>query len=212
MYLSRIEINRRRRDTMRALASPQIIHGAIEACFPARDKSDSRSLWRIDQFNGLLYLLLQSGIKPDFTHIAEQFGWPGQTWETREYDGFLSRLKNEQVWRFRLLANPTHSVNVEGKSRGKVMGHATVAWQKNWLSTRAEKHGFALEQADGLPTFDVVQSDIRRFLRCGSPVIFNAVTFEGVLRVIDAELLVNSMTHGIGREKAYGCGLLTLAR
>ena len=34
MYLSRIELDTKRRTTMIALASPNIIHGAIEASFP----------------------------------------------------------------------------------------------------------------------------------------------------------------------------------
>ena len=37
-------------------------------------------------------------------------------------------------------------------------------------------------------------------------------TFEGVLEVTDPDALRRALTHGIGRGKAYGCGLMTLAR
>ena len=37
-------------------------------------------------------------------------------------------------------------------------------------------------------------------------------TFEGVLEVTEPEALRRVLTHGIGRGKAYGCGLMTLAR
>ena len=39
-----------------------------------------------------------------------------------------------------------------------------------------------------------------------------AVTYEGMLTVTDAELFRQALTQGIGREKAYGMGLLTIMR
>ena len=39
-----------------------------------------------------------------------------------------------------------------------------------------------------------------------------AVTYEGVLTVTDTELFCKALTEGIGRGKAYGMGLLTVAR
>jgi CRISPR system Cascade subunit CasE len=213
VYLSRIEINRRKRETLRALASPQILHAAVEACFPTADKTDSRNLWRIDRLNRSLYLLLQSEDKPDFTHITEQFGWLGQTWETKEYDGFLSGLRNGQIWNFRLQANPTRSISLEKDARGKVVGLVTVKLQKDWFANRAAKHGFEIGQTkQGDLIFDVVQNEIRHFQRQGKMVTFEAAVFEGMLRIVDAGSLVNAMKKGIGRAKAYGCGLLTLAR
>jgi CRISPR system Cascade subunit CasE len=213
MYLSRVEINRRKRETLRALASPHVLHAAVEACFPTSDDVKPRNLWRIDSLNQSLYLLLQSVIKPDFTHIVEQFGWLGQTWETKEYDGFLLRLRNGQTWRFRLRANPVHSIHIDGNARGKVMGHVTISQQKAWLADRAGKFGFEMERtSDGDAIFEVTQSETTEFRRQGKTVTVETAVFEGVLRITDAESLVSAMKNGIGRAKAYGCGLLTLAR
>ena len=36
-------------------------------------------------------------------------------------------------------------------------------------------------------------------------------TFEGMLTVTDRDAFVHALTHGIGRAKGYGCGLLTIA-
>lgn len=38
------------------------------------------------------------------------------------------------------------------------------------------------------------------------------MTFEGVLTITEAELFRKALIDGIGRAKAYGCGLMTLAR
>lgn len=42
-------------------------------------------------------------------------------------------------------------------------------------------------------------------------VVFDGVTFDGVLEVTDAEAFRNSLVNGIGTGKAYGFGLLSIA-
>jgi CRISPR system Cascade subunit CasE len=37
-------------------------------------------------------------------------------------------------------------------------------------------------------------------------------TFDGLLEVADADLLRRTLVSGLGPAKAYGCGLMTLAR
>ena len=81
MYLSRIELDTSRRSTMKALDMPNLIHGAVESSFPGERV---RNLWRIDPLQGRLYLLLVSPTKPEPQKLAQQFGVPGQDWETRE--------------------------------------------------------------------------------------------------------------------------------
>ena len=147
MYLSRVELNEYRRDTMRAMASPQVMHAAVMASFSAFDKdSGERILWRTDRVGKALYLLVQSDARPDFTHIVEQFGRPasGQTWDTIGYDDHLEKIIEGSVWRFRLRANPTYSV-MEGGKRGKVCHHVTAEQQMKWFLDRSEKCGFDQE-------------------------------------------------------------------
>ena len=50
------------------------------------------------------------------------------------------------------------------------------------------------------------------FNRSGSKVIIGYATFEGILEITNKDVLREQMISGIGRAKAYGCGLLTLAR
>ncbi len=218
MYLSRIEVNTRRRETLRALASPQILHAALEASFPSEPKSAddaARSLlWRTDALGKSLYILAQSVRRPDFTHIVEQFGWPasGQTWETREYGTFLDKLEQGQKWRFRLRANPVHSVGgtkASGK-RGEVKAHVTVERQRQWLLDKSASLGFSVVAEE----MDVVHRETVHFKRtppAKSRVTLSRVTFEGILEIADAVSLTEAMKNGIGRAKAYGCGLLTLS-
>ena len=43
-------------------------------------------------------------------------------------------------------------------------------------------------------------------------VTINRTVYEGVARVTDPDALRHALVAGIGRSKAYGCGLMTLAR
>lgn len=211
MYLSRVELNEYRRETMRAMASPQVMHAAVMASFPAFEgDAGDRILWRTDRVGKALYLLVQSEMRPDFTHIVEQFGRPasGQTWDTVEYDVHLDKMVEGSVWRFRLRANPTHSV-MDGGKRGKVCHHITAEQQMKWLLDRSARCGFSLEPAEEGLGAEIVQREVKRFSREGRTVTLSVVTFEGVLKVTDSEAFRKTMASGIGRAKAYGCGLLT---
>jgi CRISPR system Cascade subunit CasE len=217
MYLSRIELNTRKKSTMLALASPQKLHASVESSFPSIANKDVRNLWRVDRLANALYLLVLSNGKPDFSHIVEQFGWPGaeQKWETKNYAPLMERIETGQRWQFRLRANPVHSVKQtsdlqtqEHIKRGKVYAHVTVQQQEQWLLDRAANYGFSLQE--GL--FRVVQQEVRKFQRYSNRVTLGIATFEGILEVTDAMLFLRTLSCGIGRAKAYGCGLLTIAR
>ena len=210
MYLSRVELDETRRTTMRALAAPQKLHGAVESAFLGERR---RRLWRLDHWNEKLYLLLLSEDRPDLSEISKQFGpanRQGST-ETREYTQLLDRIVPGSVWQFRLTANPTKSCAEKAGTdhRGKVLAHCTVEYQEKWLLDRAEKHGFQLEP-DG---FTVTASRWLHFAKNGMQnrtVSLLSVTYEGVLQVTQPDLFRALLTGGIGRGKAYGLGLMTV--
>ena len=206
MYLSRIELDLTRRSTMRALSSPNLLHGAVESAFPGERR---RRLWRLDTLRGRQYLLLVSEDRPDFHRMQENFG-TGEPGQTRDYTPLLDRIATGSTWRFRLTANPTISCKTANRERGEVHAHVSTQYQEEWLRKQAEKHGFALEE-DG---FAVVSSRWYSFFK-GSErrrVSLLGVSYEGVLRVTDAECFRRTLTEGIGRGKAYGMGMLTVVR
>lgn len=212
MVLSRVELDLTRRETMKALASPQRFHGAVEQAFPGERR---RRLWRLDRLGGVLYLLILSEDAPDLRGIVQQFGplTGVDTARTRDYAPLLERVTNGSTWRFRLTANPTKSClspDTAGK-RGTVRAHCTVEHQKQWLMERAQKHGFELQE----DAFTVTSQQWLQFTKGGTKgkkVTLLSVTFEGVLQVCDAELFRKTLAEGIGRGKAYGQGLLTVMR
>jgi CRISPR system Cascade subunit CasE len=201
---------------MRALALPQVLHGAVESGLPrGADGNRERALWRVDYLKEMYYLLVLSTQRPDFTQIAEQFGYPyAEPWETKDYNQLLARLQSGQVWRFRLRANPVRSSfqeKNETSGRGKVFSHVTQEQQRQWLLARADACGFMLQEN----AFDIMHTEWKRFQKAkesGHQVTLSMATFEGALTVSDPERFRQSLVFGIGRAKAYGCGLLTIAR
>ncbi len=117
--------------------------------------------------------------------------------------------------RFRLTANPTKAAFRRGR-RGIRTAAATPADQIQWLLQRAPGAGFTLSQRHGQPDLTVTDCRVLDFPRgpAGQPgnnVHLHAVTYEGHLQVTDPDTLRHTLTHGLGRAKGYGCGLLTLA-
>lgn len=213
MYLSRIALNAKRRETMQALVIPPLMHGAVEQSIKGERQ---RNLWRVDWMGDNCFLLVLSVEQPDFTHLVRQFGYidhePG--WETKNYKPLLAKLQEGDTWNFRLRANPIQSSfkdKDEGTGRGKVHAHVTQEQQRQWLIKRSEKCGFKLNEE----TFDVTHTQWEKFPKSRNgarEVTIRTATFEGLLTITNLEQFTASLTTGIGRAKAYGCGLLTIAR
>lgn len=218
MYLSRMHLNPRRRATRQLLSSPQAVHAAVMSAFPPAAHDQGRILWRVDSDGDGLALYVASPTIPSFEHIQEQAGWTNQeSWDIRPYELVLDRLMLGQEYAFRLVANPTRIVT-EPDGRKRRVAHVTAAQQLGWLMDRADTLGVEFPPSTGtfddeseVPAVAVTSREISRFRRRSSTVTVARTQFDGVLRVRNVDALRSAMVGGIGKAKAYGCGLLTLA-
>lgn len=217
MYLSKLELNPARRETRRLLANRQAMHAVVaKAC--ASD-SQQRTLWRLDDADSSVVLYLVSPEIPQLQELAHSAGWDdAQGLESVDYDPFLSRLEVGHKYGFRLTANPTHTVTKDGVK--KRTAHVTSRHQQQWLLDRAEGLGFeVLESSLPDPTGErphalelgVSERFTHTFRRAGKTVTLATATYRGRLVVTDPDRLRAALTSGIGKAKAYGCGLMTLA-
>lgn len=223
MFLTKMPINRRRRGAGKLLSYPQAMHAAVESSFPPSELTDGgpRTLWRVDSpTRDETYLYIVSPAEPDLSHLVEQAGWQtGSMWQTRSYQPLLDRLQDGDRYAFRLRANPVHSVRTDPATDTKLAAHVSVAHQEEWLLKRAETRGFSISRSmEGHHDLRIVERGTMRFgksdngRRSRRNVITLAfATYEGVLEVTDAASLRATLISGIGRAKAYGCGLMTLA-
>ncbi|MFC4562558.1 type I-E CRISPR-associated protein Cas6/Cse3/CasE [Nocardiopsis mangrovi] len=186
-------------------------------------------------------LWMVSPDKPDLHHVVDPYGWPASDapFESREYAPLLDRIAEGHRYVFRATVNPTKTqpgklkegLEDEGRrERGTVVPLVGADSQIGWFADRARGWGFELLRSSApLPVtalagdgaepemaYAVETRDSRklRFWRSAAksrPVVIRTVTLEGLLRVTDPEAFRRTLTGGIGRAKAYGCGLVTLA-
>lgn len=214
MFLTRMYVNPHRRQMVRMARDPQVMHAAVQSAFPP-DSDPGRTLWRLDEASTRTSLLILSPEIPSLEHLQEQIGWETQrTWDSREYAPLLTRLKTGQQYAFRLTANPTHIVTGPD-GIGRRRAHVSVRYQTEWLVKRSESIGVKfIERTGGVPESalpEVTNRQTLRFRRGSNQVTLARATYQGVLEVCDAAALREAMVNGIGRGKAYGCGLMTLA-
>ncbi|WP_328403921.1 type I-E CRISPR-associated protein Cas6/Cse3/CasE [Streptomyces sp. NBC_00390] len=158
-------------------------------------------------------------------------------WQSKPYTPLLDHLAVGDTWAFRLTANPVHHIRRKDDEPRKRTAHLTPIHQMAWLLDRQERGGFRiLEKPDSkrlLPggtthrqqehhgdRYELSVRDRRDLsfdksrgqnLSRRRPVSLVTVTFDGRLEVSDPDALRRTLTQGLGKAKAYGCGLMTLA-
>lgn len=79
-----------------------------------------------------------------------------------------------------------------------------------WLQARAESNGFSIEPefvtVDGYQQHESFAKQQKR------PVRYSTVDFQGILTVTDPEQFRTALFSGIGKAKAFGCGLMLIRR
>lgn len=209
MYLSRVKIDINNRRKIKDLNHLGAYHKWVEDSFPDEVEAGyrSRKLWRIDPIGNDSYLLVLSREKPDFERL-EKYGVRGSA-ETKDYTRLLDLLRAGDKLRFRLVLNPVVSLS-SGKAsgkRGRVIPLVTVDQQLNFLRERTQKHGFSIRDDEVMITsrgFEILRRKDQKPLRICK------VAYEGLLTIEDLDLFTRALIHGIGKKKAYGCGLLTV--
>jgi CRISPR system Cascade subunit CasE len=79
--------------------------------------------------------------------------------------------------------------------------------QLEWLKRQGVRHGFAVK-VGVVSASDLLESNRKP----GSSITVQQVCFDGVLEVQGPSSVQNALLDGIGHAKAFGCGLLSLAR
>ncbi|WP_433580623.1 type I-E CRISPR-associated protein Cas6/Cse3/CasE [Nocardia brasiliensis] len=231
-YLSRIWINPLRVGGRRLITSPQAAHAAVLGGISAQPLNE-RVLWRLEHetpHRGVLLVLSRS--RPSWDHIIEQAGWTGaevQQAAVRSYLPLLDRVADGVLFRFKVRASPTYASRqpselstaqqrrLDGpRPRGVRLPHLTEEGQRTWFLDRATpKWGFAIESDySGAQLFTITERQrvsFRKRRDAGHRVTLHTATYEGVLRIVDAEKARHCFLQGVGTARGYGCGLVSIA-
>lgn len=107
-----------------------------------------------------------------------------------------------KTYRFAITINPVKRNNQSGKIE-PIKGRDAI---ESWFMEKAGSYGF-----DVVPR-SIQNMDIKvdKFKKGDSYVILAKANINGLLEVTDKELFSRAVHHGLGRGKAFGCGLLRL--
>jgi len=180
-----------------AAVNPYNVHKVLWSLFPDMPEASRPFLYRMSpQRRGRpLSVLLCSSLEPVV---------PGPGSPLRLLRGprpFAPCLRAGDVLRFSLCANPVKQLNKE-RCRVPLVKDEE---RRDWLQAKLGSAAQVLES-------QVVAQQALHFRRGGKVGKIVAVTFSGVLLVQFPESLAALVRSGVGRAKAFGCGLLTLGR
>jgi CRISPR system Cascade subunit CasE len=202
MILSRLVLNERHRAVYHDLGNVHAMHQRIMQGFPDESHDQARSEWnvlfRVEPEARII--LVQSDLLPDWSRLPEGYL---EVAETKAIASLLSGLTLGQVLRFRLKANPTK----RDKSTGKRIGLRRPEEQESWLHRQSTRGGFEVLELRVGSTGGVTGRQKDK----PSSIQIETALFEGLLRIMEPEALREMLRKGIGRGRAYGCGLLSVA-
>ena len=142
---------------------------------------------------------------------------------SRPLNGFRSQRRDPTLKPSRktahhdIVMDAIHGLPGDARAESRRMAIQTAG--RVWLEGQGARCGFALPPApdpsDGNIPPDVLRVDGYRVLRPprkAGEMRIAVLDFDGVLTVTDPQRLLTALAAGFGRAKAYGCGLMLIAR
>lgn len=219
------------RTLMRAFPSVGDVAGAARHDFGILFRAEC------EEPRGTVTVYVQSGAEPYWQALNGLDGYllsVGGTpaWECKEITRSLQGISQGQVLAFRLRANPTKRVNRDvDPLKGKRVELQREEEQLEWLAAKGRggrdgvPGGFELvmnptKDGEGEQTLVPCVEACREGKVTGTKrdasgayiMTHAAVVFDGLLRVTEVGPFLDTLRAGIGSGKAYGFGLLSLAR
>ncbi|MBU0675197.1 MAG: type I-E CRISPR-associated protein Cas6/Cse3/CasE [Proteobacteria bacterium] len=181
--------------------NPYELHQMIWQLFPDRPDDSRDFLFRIENYGkpGPQIVYLQSQLQP--TPATGSLS-------ITDSKAFSPKLSEGQYLRFLVRANPTKRINDpkktsnQGKVRVPLIDEGEMA---AWLQRQFENSATLSETI-------ISRHDRIYFRKKGRAGKIVSAVFQGILQVNDPLRLTEKLRDGIGPAKAFGCGLLSLAR
>ena len=222
LYLSRLTVNaggdpNRPRPGRMWISNPYRVHQRLCMAFPdgppadecrTRDRPHSL-LFRIED-GPVLRVLAQSTTAPDWKAAFDSADFLLAA--PPEIKSFEIDFHPGDRFRFLVRVNPTIKRKCPDRSNGVRIAIRDHEARKTWFRRKAADAAFEPEW-DALRVVSRGDQVSRRSkMKDRKPHTHHAVDFTGFLRVREPEIFLEALLSGIGSAKAYGFGLLSLAR
>ena len=217
MFLTKLTINTLSPHFRRDYSNVHEMHRTVMSGFTVphthpTPRQEIGVLWRLDQIRAGFVQYVQSYGEPDWSRLPADY-LAAQA-QTRSLQPVLDTIGAGRKLAFRIVANPTRSTFLSTETRGKRIALRTPGQQIEWLIRRGKAHGFAIPVGtNGQPDLTPTACPNLAGRKHGRPgtITVSPVRYDGHLIVTDQQAFTTAIRTGIGRAKAYGCGLITLA-
>ncbi|MEU6313787.1 type I-E CRISPR-associated protein Cas6/Cse3/CasE [Streptomyces sp. NPDC047014] len=216
LWLSRLMPDPASRQARRDLSgSGTDLHHRVMALFPDGLSPQPRAhlglLFRTDETPRGPVLLLQSNQRPTLDRLPTDYA----TLHSHPLDDLLDALAPGRAVHYRCVASPVRKPGAETRALYNlppvVPLHGEAADQ--WWQRQAANAGLITTAIRSQP-LDAIRGPhpkSRNTKHANGPISHHRTRFDGTATITDVGLLRQAITHGIGRGKAYGCGLLSIA-
>lgn len=207
----------------------------------SRARGEFNVLFRVEvnDLQDTIKAYVQSSVEPNWSFLSSLYDylWPvagTPACECKDIMPAYRKINNGKVLRFRLRANPTKRIGkaIKGDAdlKGKRVGLLREEQQIDWLvrkgieREKGKSGGFEIlmrniegdnRGANPVPCIEVYCENKKRdrTKKDGRSIQTThlAVSFEGLLRITDADAFRETLARGIGSGKAFGFGLLSVA-
>ncbi|MEV7145487.1 type I-E CRISPR-associated protein Cas6/Cse3/CasE [Streptomyces sp. NPDC093084] len=214
IWLTRITPDPRSAEARRDLngTTAMNLHRRLMSLYPDDAGPDPRArfgvLFRIDDTPTGPHLLLQSTHEPDLTKLPDDYGIT----LSRPLDALLDALKPGLTIRYRCAASPVRKPGATTRTMYNLPAVVplTGTHADEWWTRQADNAGLQPLTLHSHPL------DAARATRTPAPgtqerIRHARTRFDGTAVISDTDLLRRKISEGIGRGKAYGCGLLSIA-
>ncbi|MFF8932310.1 type I-E CRISPR-associated protein Cas6/Cse3/CasE [Streptomyces longwoodensis] len=212
VWLTRIVPHPTSRDARRDLGDAVGLHRRLMSLFPDELGPDPRAslgiLHRVEDTPAGPCILMQSAHRPDLNRLPEHYG----TTATRQLGPLIAALHPGATVHFRCVANPVRKPGATTRSLYNLPAVVPLSGTHadQWWMRQADTAGLKVLTLHSQPLDSA--TGVRGTRGADQQRIRHARTrFDGTALVTDPDRLRQKLADGIGRGKAYGCGLLTLA-
>ncbi len=202
MFLSRFLLSARHQRTKSEIERPYELHRTLSKGFA--EPQNARILFRAEKGSRMVVnVIVQSLAKPDWSRLTVDSQYLIDIDGPKEVN--LDSLQSGQALCFRLQCKPTMRIAESGHpDKGQRKSLKTRHEIFAWLCRKAEANGFEVVESSFDRVYWVDTKD-------GKNERSGGVIFDGILRVKEPEKLREAIKNGIGTQKAFGFGLLSIA-
>ena len=205
MFRTRLLLDIAKPSVRQGLRDCHDMHRTLLKAFPDVSRVQAGLLYRVVSGEQKVMVYLQSHLEPDVEKLAPKGLCLDLNGQPRDVSVLREKFARGKQFKFNLLCYPCKKVGGDGKNSKRVFLRQ-LKERESWLSRKAGQYGFVVNHTLEKASFSLNgQKD-------NAPIRYYAVEFEGGLTIEDESEFWKAYSGGIGAGKAYGLGLLLLAR